>query len=398
MSHERVAEPSEPFSARTALRPDVLPLLLGYWAFGQFWGVWVIVVSYFQADHAVSDSRIGLLYTLLSIVAVLVMAFLAPRLQGLSLSTSVPLSLASLAVGSTVIAVQPTSLLVVGFAIVGLGNGLIDVYTNVAAQRSESRNGKPVLQWMYACYALGGVTGATIAGLTRTAGLDYRVGMLFAAASLALTAVVAARLLPTDRVSSASRTSFSISALFRNPSLWIPALVVLSAFLVEGSMDTWSGRYLIGELGASPGAAAAVFVAFSSALFLGRMFAGRALFGLGPKATILVAGTGAAIGGTIAASTSSPAVVGFAYLLMGFMIAAAAPAGYSLINVSDDEAPNAVAAVSTVGYTGFIWSPPILGWVADSFSLRASVSVIVIATMGIIAGGLLAPRRQVVRD
>ena len=77
---------------------------------------------------------------------------------------------------------------------------------------------------------------------------------------------------------------------------------------------------------------------------------------------------------------------------MGFTIAAAAPAGFSLVNVPDEEATNAVAAVSTVGYTGFIWSPPILGWVADSFSLRASVSVIVIATMGIIAGGMLAPK------
>jgi MFS family permease len=383
---------------RTALRTDIFPLLLGYWAFGQFWGVWVILVTYFQTDHNLSDSSMGLFYTVLSVTAVLVMAFLAPRLQRLRLSTSVPASLASLAVGATVIALQPTSALVAGFMLVGLGNGLIDVYTNVAAQRAEIRNGKPVLQWMHACYALGGITGAAVAGLTRTAGLDYRVGMIYSAGALAVTAVVAARMLPRERVSASADTSFSISALFRSPALWIPAVVVLSAFLVEGSMDTWSGRYLIGELGASPGVAAWVFIAFSAALFLGRMFAGRVLFGLGPRTTILVAGVGAAIGGTIAALTSSAAVVGIAYLLMGFTIAAAAPAGFSLIDVPDNEATNAVAAVSTVGYTGFIWSPPLLGWVADSFSLRASVSVIVIATMGIIVGGALAPRTMVVRD
>ncbi len=398
MSREPVPEPSGSTSPRVALRPDVLPLLLGYWAFGQFWGVWVIVVSDFQFFHRVPDSRIGVLYTLLSIVAVLVMAFLAPRLQTLRLSVSVPLSLASLAVGTAVIALQPTALLVIGFALVGLGNGLIDVYTNVAAQRSEVKSRKPVLQLMHACYALGGVTGAAFAGLTLSADVDFRVAMIYAAVALAVTAVIAARMVPDERVGSGARTSFSISALFRNPLLWIPALVVLSSFLVEGSMDTWSGRYLISELGASPAVAASVFIAFSAALFFGRLFAGRVLFGLGPRATILVAGVGAALGGTIAAVTSSPLVVGFAYLLMGFTIAAAAPAGFSLIDVPDAEATNAVAAVSTVGYTGFIWSPPILGWVADSFSLRASVSVIVIATMGIIAGGLLAPRRMTVRE
>jgi MFS family permease len=386
------ATPGGDGSSRVVTQPDVAPLLVGYWAFGQFWGVWVILVSDFQFAHGVSDSRMGLLYTLLSVVAVLVMAFLAPRLQGLRLSRSVPLSLASLAVGSAVIALQPTALIILGMALVGLGNGLIDVYLNVAAQRSEVRRRRPVLQWMHASYALGGVTGAAVAGLLRTAGVDYRFGILYASLALAGTAVMAERVLPSEDPPGTVETSFSISILFRRPELWVPALVVLSAFLVEGSMDTWSGRYLRGELDTTAGVAAIVFIAFSSALFLGRLFAGRVLFGLGPRATILVAGVGAAIGGAIAAATSSPAVVAVAYLLMGFTIAAAAPAGFSLIDVPEADATNAVAAVSTVGYTGFIWSPPILGWVADTFSLRASVSVIVIATFGIIAGGMFAPR------
>jgi hypothetical protein len=50
--------------------------------------------------------------------------------------------------------------------------------------------------------------------------------------------------------------------------------------------------------------------------------------------------------------------------------------------------------VTTVGYTGFIWSPPLLGWVADTFSLRGTMTVIVIGTLGIIGAGLLAPRRR----
>jgi MFS family permease len=384
--------PGSDGSRRIATQPDVAPLLLGYWAFGQFWGVWVILVSDFQVSHGISDSRMGLLYTLLSVVAVLGMAFLAPRLQGLRLSTSVPLSLASLAVGAAVIAVQPTALIIMGMAIVGLGNGLIDVYLNVAAQRSEVRRRRPVLQWMHASYALGGVTGAAVAGMLSAAGINYRVGILYASLALAVTAIVARRVTPKEDPAGAVETSFSISILFRRPELWVPAIVVLSAFLVEGSMDTWSGRYLRGELGTTAGVAAIVFIAFSSSLFFGRLFAGRVLFGLGPRATILVAGVGAAIGGAIAAVTSSPAVVGVAYLLMGFTIAAAAPAGFSLVDVPEADATNAIAAVSTVGYTGFIWSPPILGWVADTFSLRASVSVIVIATFGIIAGGMFAPR------
>ena len=45
-----------------------------------------------------------------------------------------------------------------------------------------------------------------------------------------------------------------------------------------------------------------------------------------------------------------------------------------------------------MGYTGFIWSPPLLGYIAETVNLRAAMCVIVAATFGIIGMGLLAPR------
>jgi MFS family permease len=136
------------------------------------------------------------------------------------------------------------------------------------------------------------------------------------------------------------------------------------------------------------------FIAFSGAIFLGRMFAGRVLFGLGARTTIIVAGIGSLAGGLLATLTDSLAVVGVAYLVLGFMISAAAPAGFSLTEDIDEDPTSAIAAVTTVGYTGFIWSPPLLGYVAQTIDLRAAMAVIVVATVGIIAAGLMAPRRR----
>ncbi len=389
---------------RLPLRPEVapetgsissratLPLLAGYWAFGQYWGVWVILVFDLQRFHAITESRLGFLYAMLSVSAVLVMLLVAPRLQPLPLSFSVPISLVSLGVGSFAIGYLPTSAIVVGFMLVGLGNGLIDVYLNVAAQRVEVATKRPVLQWLHASYALGGITGATVAGLMRMADIDFRLGLLFATVALFLTAAWNLRTAPREHGPEGRATSFSISALFRTPALWVPAICVLFAFLVEGSMDTWSGLYLRNQLGASAGMTAVVFVAFSSAIFLGRLFAGRVLYGLGPRTTILIAGVGSAVGGIAAVTTSSAVVVGAAFLLLGFMISAAAPAGFSLTEDIDEDPAHAIAAVTTVGYTGFVWSPPLLGYIAQTFDLRAAMSVTVVATAGIIAAGLLAPR------
>jgi len=377
-----------------AARRATLPLLIGYLAFGQYWGVWVILVFDFQRFHELTSSRLGALYMMLSLTAVAVMLVVAPRLQRLPLTATVPLSLLVLAGGSLVIAYPPADLIVVGFLLVGAGNGLIDVYLNVAAQRVEVARKRPVLQWLHASYALGGVTGAAIAGLLLAADVDFRWGLALAGSALAAAAAWNARTAPPERSPEGAQTIFSISALFRTPALWVPALTVLFAFLVEGSMDTWSGLYMRDELGASAGVASMAFIAFSGAIFLGRIFAGKVLFGLGSRTTIIVAGAGSCAGGLLAIVTDDLVAVALAYLILGFMISAAAPAGFSLTEDIDEDATSAIAAVTTVGYTGFIWSPPLLGYVAQTVALRAAMAVVVIATLGIIAAGLLAPRRS----
>jgi hypothetical protein len=379
------------------VRSTTLPLLAGYWSFGQFWGVWVILVLEYQRRHALTDGRLGLMYSLLSLAAIGTMLAGAPRLQRLSLRASVPASLACLAVGAIGLALQPTSLVLVTFVVVGVGNGLIDVYLNVAAQREESRSRRPVLQWLHASYALGGVTGAAAAGALRTVGLDHRLGLAAAGVALLGTAGWNARRVADEPAAGGAAALLSVSALRRNPTLWIPALTVLFCFLVEGSMDIWSGLYLREELGASAGAAGAAFVAFAGALFVGRLFAAKVLFGLGARRTIIISGIGGGIGGTIAVLSDTTVVVAAAFLLMGFAMSAAGPAGFSLVEGTSDDPSAAIAAVATVGYTGFVWSPPLLGWIADTVDLRAAMAVIVFATLGITITGFFARQRTAER-
>jgi hypothetical protein len=391
MEELRTAPPAAGVPHPSAAR-RVAPLLSGYWAFGQYWGVWVILVAKLDVAHGLSYGDVGLGLTLLSIVAIIVMTLVAPRLSGLPLGVTVPCSLVSLGVGAFAMASLPTPALWIAFVLVGAGNGLIDVFLNVQAQRVEVATRRPILQWLHAAYALGGVTGAVLAGSIVALGIDYRVGI--ALSGVALLATAGWNLLrgSADRGTEAGATSFSLSAFARHRGLWVPALVILFAFLVEGSMDTWSGLYLQDELRASATAAAFAFAAFSASLFLGRLFAGRVLFGMGSRATILIAGIGAALGGAIAALTDSTVVVALAFLVMGFAISAAAPAGYGLVErAAPGDQTHAIAAVTTIGYSGFVWSPPIFGWIALTFDLRAAMAVIVSSTAGIVLAGLLAP-------
>ncbi len=380
-------------ASSTEERRRIPPLLTGYWAFGQYWGIWVILVVRIQDARQLSYGEMGLLLALLSIIAMLVMTFVTPRMSRLPLGFLCAVSLCSLAVGSVGMALLPTGLLWIAFAIVGVGNGLVDVFLNIEGQRLESVTQKPVLQWLHAMYAVGGITGAAVAGVVTATGTDYRIGLLFGGVVLFLVAFWNAEAGSSERGATEVDSGISLSAFRRHPALWLPALVVLSAFLVEGSMDTWSGLYLKRQLGASDWQTAMAFVAFSAAVAVGRLFAGRVLFGLGRRTTILISGTGGIIGGAIATTANDPVVVAFGFLLMGGSIAAAAPAGFGLVEtVAPDDQAHAIAAVTTVGYSGFVWSPPIFAWLAGAFDLRAAMAVIVSATAGIILAGVLSPR------
>jgi MFS family permease len=103
-----------------------------------------------------------------------------------------------------------------------------------------------------------------------------------------------------------------------------------------------------------------------------------------------MSGAGSAVAGALAVASNNTWVVGFAYLMLGFAISAAAPAAFGLIEGVDEDPTASIAAVTTVGYTGFIWSPPLLGYIAQTVSLRAAMSVIVVATLGIVAAGMAA--------
>ncbi|MDP9242317.1 MAG: hypothetical protein M3O84_03985, partial [Actinomycetota bacterium] len=53
----------------------------------------------------------------------------------------------------------------------------------------------------------------------------------------------------------------------------------------------------------------------------------------------------------------------------------------------------AIAAMTTVGYAGFVVGPPIMGWLAQTAGLRATIGLMVLATAGVALGGIFAPTR-----
>ena len=145
-------------------------------------------------------------------------------------------------------------------------------------------------------------------------------------------------------------------------------LIGALCFLVmvtEGAMGDWSGIYLKQDLGAAGSAAATGFAGFSLGMALARL-AGDDLARRWGSGRLLSAGMAlvtVALAIVLLVGDPVVAVVGFA--LIGVGIANAVPLLFSAAGRVPPSGPS-LAAVFTVGYTGFIVGPPLIGVLADA--------------------------------
>jgi MFS family permease len=378
-------------------RSSIVGLACVYVSFGLFWGVFGVAFADFIEARDLSYGAAGNLFAGLSVVSILMMVTVAQRLEDLPRGRVVAWAIGSNGVGVALLVLLPDPLLVLAFLVAGAGTGLVDVFVNAAGQEYESATVEPILQRLHALYSFGTAGGALATGFVLGAGIRFEVPVLASSAAMLAAAVVVWWWLTDLREADSGREErrgVSLSVFVTVPFLLVPALVLAAAFFVEGSMDVWAVVYLRESLDASPAVGSWGLAAFATALGLGRLFAARVLFRLGARATLLASGSGSLAAGGTAVAAGDPMLASIALLVLGFTVAAAAPAAIGMVGGAGVNTGVAIAAISTVGYIGFVVGPPVLGWLADVRGVHVTMAVIVAGCLGIVAGAALAPRRD----
>ena len=152
------------------------------------------------------------------------------------------------------------------------------------------------------------------------------------------------------------------------------------AFLVEGSMETWSAIYLRDDLGAVAFVGALGPAAFHAAMLVGRLIGAAVAGTLGAPSTLLAAGSMTAVGMAVALLVPSPAAAIRAWLWPRSVPRswcrwwsawpAAVPGRY---------AGRAASYVLTLGYAGFLVGPSLVGILGEVAGLRAALVVVPVA-------------------
>ncbi|MBD0258341.1 MAG: MFS transporter [Cytophagales bacterium] len=273
-------------------------------------------------------------------------------------------------------------LLVVGLFLFGFTGNLNNIGINTQAVGVESLYGRSIMASFHGLWSLAGFTGAAIG--TGMIALDVAPAGHFML-SFALMALGVAGgfrwLLTRDVNTDADRPIFARP----DKSLMNLGLLAFCTMICEGAMFDWSGVYFKKVVLAPAAWVGAGYTAFMCTMAAGRFIADWLTARLGMKRILQGSGALTAAGLLLAVAfpTLVPATLGF--LLVGFGVSSGVPLVYSAAGRSKVLSPGvALAAVSTIGFLGFLIGPPLIGLVAGATSLRVSFTIIALMGLSIV--------------
>lgn len=304
-------------------------------------------------------------------------------------------------------ALAPSGILfAVALLLGGASDAITDVAQNAHGLRVQRRYGRSIINSFHAIWSIGAVLGGGMAAAAIALQLPLGVHLGISTAVFAAVAFTALWFcLPgrdEDEDAEATAEPVELQAAVRrglSPRI-VMALIALTLIAMAGAIaedagNSWATLYLSESLGAAAAIAPLGFIALVGAQFIGRMLGDGMTDRFGQRAVAQVGGLIAAAGMTLALIFPSVpgTIAGFA--AVGFGIATLIPAAMH----AADELPGlrrgaGLTIVSWLLRLGFLLSPPFVGFIADTESLRAGLIVAPAAALvAVLLAGVLEKRK-----
>ena len=255
--------------------------------------------------------------------------------------------------------------------LLGAASALFDVSINSDGNHLEEQARRKVMSGLHAMFSLGGMTGALAAAGLHRAGLPAPAQLAGSALLLVPLLLWAAARMSSIR--SDSEESPAPIAWPRGVLLWMGLLTAL-CMVAEGSMYDWSALFVQQERHTDAATGALGFAAFSAAMAIGRLFGDRVRERLTSTALLRGSGALAALGMALALTVAAPWAALLGFVFVGLGLANVVPVLFAAAaQVPGVAAAHGVAAVSSVGYLGFMVGPPLIGALARWSSLTTAL-------------------------
>jgi hypothetical protein len=272
--------------------------------------------------------------------------------------------------------------------VVGLANSTLDLSMNAQGVTIERRRRTPILSSLHAAFSFGGFAGAGLGAVAAALGVAPFPHLAAAALLFGIPGLTAIRpLLHQDEDADAHAPAMRWRRL--PIRLVLLGTACFFCLMAEGGSSDWGAKLIRDGLDSTAALGAVAYAVFSIAMGGGRLATDALWMRWGAVGLLRRSGALAAVGfalGLIAGGV--PAMIaGFAALGLG--LAGVVPTLFRS-GAGEPGVPtgSALAAVSSLGYLGFLAGPPLIGAVAQITSLRTACGLLVIAGLLVV---LLAP-------
>ena len=263
--------------------------------------------------------------------------------------------------------------------------GVVGNFCNIALNAQglsiQDRIKKPILSSLHAMWSLGAFVAAAISGWSMKMGYSTDLHFLLVAVLASFVALVLVYLFVDDVVGNDGREQKIFE--LPNRSLLLLGVICFCVAMTEGAMADWSSLYYRQVANEMHNVSTAGYTAFAFCMATGRFVGDFFIHRFGHSRVLKFNGGLIFTGIVLALTVSVPAVVILGFALVGFGVSSGIPIVYMLSAKNKTMAPAAaLAAVSSLGFTGFLIGPPIIGFIAQLTGLRYALTIV--AIMGLI--------------
>lgn len=338
-------------------------------AMGVLWGTFAAVLPDLKSQLDVTESELGLIILptpLAAVAAMLLAPLIGAALGRIALPIATLLMAAAFALPG-----QAAQVWIFPLAMMACGGatGLTDVLMNARVAALENERNIHLMNLCHAAYSFGYAGGALATGAMRGAGWspDWVMGMTALAAG-----ILALMTVERDGTIHGLRKPKDGTAGHLGLIPIIGGGIVLIAFLTENAAENWSALHIEKTLGGSPQEGAMGPAALALTMGFARLAGQGIVTRVNPFRLLMGGALLSALGALGAAFATSPMMAYAGFIVMGIGSSVIAPTAFSLVGrLADPQArARAVARATLLGYFGYFFGPPTLGFIAGAFGLR----------------------------
>lgn len=266
---------------------------------------------------------------------------------------------------------QSFMLVLIPFFTMGMATGMMDVAMNAQAVEVEKAYHKPIMTTFHALFSIGMVLGGILGGIAISNGFppSQHFPVVFIVTILFL--FFSAKQLYPDESSKHNDDPWFV---LPKGALIGLGIIGFCCMMGEGAISDWSTIYMKKIVRSEEYLYAYGLTGFAAMMTLGRLLGDRGRQRFGDYKMLISGSLLSLIGIGLVLGLVNPFIVIAGFAIVGLGLSNIVPIVYSLAGSMPNIKPGVgIAMVTTIGYTGFMIGPPVIGFVADVSTLHTAL-------------------------